>query len=450
MTNLSFPKDFGWGVATASYQIEGAWNEDGKGESIWDRFSHTPGKIQNDETGDVACDHYHRWRDDVALMRALGIRAYRFSIAWPRILPTGRGRVNPRGIDFYSRLVDTLLEANITPFVTLYHWDLPQALQGRGGWTSRDTAQAFAEYTDTVTRALGSRVKNWVTHNEPHVASFMGYQMGIHAPGIADWQSALIASHHLLLSHGWAVPIIRQNSAGAQVGIVVNTALAMPATNRNEDADVARFVDGQVQRWFLDPIFGRNYPADIVSVYATNGFLPNGMDFVQTRDLADISAPIDFLGVNYYNRAIVKHQPEGVLAHARIHPADSKYTDMGWEIYPDGLYQILCRLYFDYHPPKMFITENGASYADAPDAHGVVNDTHRIDYLRAHLSAAHRAIDAGVPLAGYFLWSLLDNFEWAYGYSQRFGIVWIDYATQQRIPKASARWYADVIAQNGL
>ena len=449
---MTFPKNFLWGTATASYQIEGAWNEDSKGESIWDRFAHTPGKIVDAGNGDVACDHYHRWRDDVALMRDLGLQAYRFSIAWPRILPNGRGKVNQPGIDFYSRLVDVLLEANITPFVTLYHWDLPQALQDNGGWASRDTAQAFADYANVVTRALGDRVKNWITHNEPHVAAFLGYQMGIHAPGITDSQSAIAASHHLLLSHGWAVPIIRQNSSDAQVGIVVNTAFAMPATNRNEDVAAARFVDGNVQRWFLDPLFGRHYPADMVNAYSANGALPNDMSFVHANDLATIAAPMDFLGMNYYTRTIAAHKTtaDGILSHEWIHSPNAAYTDMGWEVYPDGLYQMLCRLHFDYRPAKIYITENGASYSDAPDARGIVNDQRRIDYLREHLAATHRAMQAGVPLAGYFIWSLMDNFEWAKGFTQRFGIVWVDYQTQQRIPKASARWYQQVIAQNGL
>lgn len=449
---LNFPKDFVWGAATASYQIEGAWNEDGKSESIWDRFAHTPGKILNGDTGDVACDHYHRWRDDIALMRDLGLRAYRFSIAWSRILPSGRGEVNQRGLDFYNRLIDALLEANITPYVTLYHWDLPQVLQDAGGWVSRDTAQAFVDYADVVSRTLGDRVKNWITHNEPHVAAFLGYQTGIHAPGIVDGASAVKASHHLLLAHGWSVPIIRQNSTRAQVGIVLNTALAMPASNQSEDLDAVRQVDGRVQRWFLDPLYGRGYPADIVAEYKTVGFLPDRDAFIQSDDLDAIAAPTDFLGLNYYNRSFVE---QGALAHGgpfpkNVHVSDSEYTEIGWEVNPDGLYQLLCRVYFDYHPQKIFITENGASYSDAPDAQGNVNDQRRIDYVREHLVAAHRTIDAGVPLTGYFLWSLLDNFEWAYGYSQRFGIVWVDYATQQRIPKASARWYADVIRRNGL
>ena len=452
MTSVSFPKDFVWGAATAAYQIEGAWNEDGKGESIWDRFTHTPGAIQDRSTGDVACDHYHRWRDDVALMRELGLRAYRFSIAWPRIQPLGRGAVNPRGIDFYSRLVDALLEANITPFVTLYHWDLPQTLQDQGGWAARDTARAFVDYAEVVSRALGDRVKNWITFNEPHIAAWLGYQVGVHAPGSVDPLSAIKASHHLLLAHGWSTPVLRRNSAGAQVGITLNTTHAMPASPSAEDADAVRWFDGRWHRWFLDPLYGRRYPADVVAEYVAAGALPReGMTFVQPGDLAAIAAQTDFLGLNYYTRAVVKQivMPNGMSASESVRVENAAHTEMDWEVYPDGLYELLCRAYFDYRPAKIFVTENGASYSDAPNARGVVDDQRRIDYLRGHLAAAQRAIAAGVPLAGYFVWSLLDNFEWAKGYTQRFGIVWVDYATQTRIPKASARWFAEVSARNG-
>ncbi len=450
--HITFPTDFVWGTATASYQIEGAWNEDGKGESIWDRFAHTPGKIKDASNGDVACDHYHRWREDVTLMRDLKMRAYRFSIAWPRILPNGRGVVNPAGLDFYSRLVDELLAANITPYVTLYHWDLPQALQDAGGWVARDTAQAFVEYADVVSRALGDRVTHWITHNEPYVAAFMGHQIGVHAPGLTDWTSALTVSHHLLLSHGWAVPVIRRNSANARVGITLNVTHAMPASTSAADADACRQLEGHIQRWFLDPLYGRHYPADLVAQYTRAGFLPRGLDFVQPGDLAAIATPTDFLGINYYFRSFVRQgtAPDGTPHPTHVPVAESEYTEMNWEVYPDGLYQVLCRLNFEYRPAQLFVTENGASYSDAPDAQGEVNDQRRLNYLRAHFRAAQRAIQVGVPLAGYFVWSLMDNFEWGHGYTQRFGIVWTDYATQKRIPKASARWYANVIAQNGF
>ncbi len=449
---LRFPKGFTWGAATASYQIEGAWEKDGKGESIWDRFAHTPGKILDGSSGDVACDHYHLWPQDVDLMQSLNLQAYRFSIGWPRILPDGRGPVNQAGLDFYSRLVDGLLEAGITPFVTLYHWDLPQALQDEGGWPARATAEAFVEYADVVSRYLGDRVKHWMTHNEPWVVAFVGHQMGAHAPGRQDWASAFRAAHHVLLSHGWAVPVLRSNSPGAEVGISLNLSHVGPASSRAADLDACRRLDGHVARWFLDPLYGRHYPADMVAEHAAQGRLPaSGLDFVQSGDLKAIAAHTDFLGFSYYTRAMARAcEDEQALPHIDSFAPEAERTEMGWEIYPDGLYHLLCRLHFDYQIHKLYITENGASYSDGPDAGGRVRDTRRVNYLRDHLAAAHRAIQSGVPLAGYSVWSLMDNFEWAKGYTQRFGLVWIDYRTQQRIPKDSAMWYRDVIARNGL
>jgi beta-glucosidase len=452
MTKLTFPDDFLWGAATAAYQIEGAWNEDGKGESIWDRFTHTPGKIEDGSTGDVACDHYHRWQDDVNLMKALKLRAYRFSIAWPRILPTGRGQVNQAGLDFYSRLVDGLLEAKIVPLVTLYHWELPQALQDEGGWTVRSTAEAFVEYTGIVSHHLGDRVKDWITLNEPWCIAFLSHQIGEHAPGWKEWPAALKAAHHTLLSHGWAVPVIRQNSSGAEVGIALNFTPAEPATSSPADFHAARQFDGYFNRWFLDPIYGRHYPADMVADFEAAGYMPaEGLDFIQPGDLQTIAVPTDFLGVNYYTRAILRGEgsPDSVEP---VSPssASAEHTDMGWEIYPEGLYKLLNRLYFEYQAPKLYITENGASFGDGPDQRGRVQDTRRLNYLRDHIAATHRAMQNGAPVAGYFVWSLMDNFEWAKGYTQRFGVVWVDYDSQQRIPKDSALWYKDVIAQNGF
>ncbi len=446
-TFQSFPSNFVWGAATASYQIEGAWDEDGKGESIWDRFTHTPGHVFEGHTGDVACDHYHRWPQDIALMQSLGLRAYRFSIGWPRILPEGRGRVNQAGLDFYSRLVDGLLAAGITPFVTLYHWDLPQVLQDAGGWPARATAEAFVEYAGVVSAALGDRVKNWITHNEPWCISILSHQIGAHAPGLRDTQAALRAAHHVLLSHGWAVPVIRANSPDAEVGITLNLEWVDQASRSAADARVARESDGRFNRWFLDPLFGRHYPADAVAGYADA--LPNGLDFVLPSDLEAIAVPTDFLGVNYYSRRVARDEEAADNLPPEI-LADRPRTEMGWEEYPEGLYGLLNRLYFDYCPPKLYITENGASFGTGPDATGRVADTRRLNYLREHFSAARRAMNNGVPLAGYFVWSLLDNFEWAEGYRQRFGIVWVDYETQQRLPKDSALWYRDVIAHNGF
>ncbi len=447
---LKFPENFAWGAATASYQIEGAWNEDGKGESTWDRFTHTPGKILNGDTGDVACDHYHRWQEDVALMKELGLKAYRFSIGIPRILPAGRGKVNQAGIDFYARLVDSLLEAGIEPFVTLNHWDLPQTLEEAGGWAVRSTAEAFVDYVDVVTRALGDRVEHWITHNEPAVVAWLGYSTGVHAPGLKDLALAVRAAHYLLLSHGWSVPVIRQNSPGSEVGIALNIGWTMPASNSFADRDAVRRGDGMWQRWFLDPLYGRGYPGDVVDDIKGSGGLPHGLDFVEDGDMRAIAVSTDFIGVNYYQRNVARasvpdNDPQTLFPAERN---DTNYTEMNWEIYPPGLSGILSTVYFNYKPPKMYVTENGASFSDGPNHSGRVADTRRLNYLRDHFAAAHQAMQLGVPLAGYFVWSLMDNFEWSQGYVQRFGIVWVDLETQQRILKDSALWYKTVIAQN--
>ncbi len=448
MSDITFPNNFLWGVATASFQIEGAWDADGKGESIWDRFTHTEGHIIDNSNGDVACDHYHRYPEDIALMQSLNIQAYRFSIAWPRILPAGRGQVNQAGLDFYSRLVDALLEAGIEPFPTLYHWDLPQTLQDEGGWPARSTAEAFAEYADVVSRHLGDRVSHWMTHNEPWCISFLSHQIGEHAPGWQNWPAALRAAHHVLLSHGWAVPILRRNSPGSEVGIVLNFSHVDAASGSAADQQAARIMDGYFNRWFLDPVYGRYYPADMVSHYIHAGFLPNGLDFVLDGDRRTMGVQTDFLGVNYYTRNVVRQGPGGWPED--VPDRDVERTDRGWEIYPQGLYHLLNRLHFEYRIPKLYITENGCSYATPPDVAGRVPDQGRLDYLRRHFAAAHDAMQNGVPLAGYFVWSLMDNFEWAMGYTDRFGIVWVDFDTQERIPKDSALWYRDVIAQNGF
>ncbi len=452
---LTFPHDFLWGAATASYQIEGAWDQDGKGESIWDRFSHTPGKIRDGDTGDVACDHYHLWRSDLMLMKELGLQAYRFSISWPRILPTGRLHVNQAGLDFYSRLVDALLEAGIVPFATLYHWDLPQALQDQGGWPARSTAEAFVEYTDLVSRHLGDRVQHWMTHNEPSVAAFVGHLEGAHAPGIQDAAAALSTAHHLMLSHGWSVPLLRRNSPGAQVGIVLNMNWALPASPSAADTAAFRQMDGMWVRWWLDPLYGRHYPADMLADGISRGIIPpEGPSFVQEGDLQAIATPTDFLGLNYYTRFVARDsnipvdQNPPMIRQAAEGP--DNWTEMGWEIYPEGLFFVLSRLHYEYQVPKIYITENGCSFSDGPDKDGRVRDTRRIAYLRDHFASAHRAIESGIPVAGYFVWSLLDNFEWAKGYAQRFGLIWVDFPTQQRILKDSALWYRKVIDENAV
>jgi beta-glucosidase len=451
---LTFPAGFVWGSATSAYQIEGATGEDGRGESIWDRFAKTPGRIRDGATGDVACDHYHRWREDVALMKELGHRAYRFSVAWPRVVPQGRGAVNGKGLDFYSRLVDALLESGIAPYVTLYHWDLPQALQDEGGWTHRATAEAFAEYAAAVARRLGDRVEHWITHNEPWCASMLSHQLGEHAPGLRDGRAAVEASHHLLLSHGLAVPAIRAACPGAKIGITLNLSPAVPASPSAADAAAARRYDGWMNRWFLDPVFRGEYPADMVRGYTRKAWLPADLGrLVRPGDMKTIAAPTDFLGVNYYNRAVVRSDrvaEEDNLPRSVVVDPGAEPTDIGWEVYPEGLLETLLRVHLEYRPAKIFITENGASYADGPDGHGRIADARRVRFLRDHLVAAARAIDLGVPLAGYFAWSLLDNYEWSHGYGQRFGLTWVDYATQKRTPKDSALYFRKVIAENAV
>ena len=442
---LSFPADFTWGAATSSYQIEGAWDEDGKGESIWDRFSHTLGKIANGDTGDSACDHYHRWHSDVALMKKLGLNAYRFSISWPRILPKGRRDVAQAGLDFYNRLVDGLLEANIEPFVTLYHWDLPQCLQEEGGWPSRTVVTAFSEYADLVSRTLGDRVKSWVTLNEPYVSAFIGYLEGRHAPGHTNLHEALEASHHLLLAHGQAVQIIRNNCPNAKIGISLNLTPQTPASSSAADQAAARHADGIINRWFLDPLSDRGYPEDIQRSYGDT------MTFIQAGDLDKIATPLDFLGVNYYARNITRSSEvnEAENAPQTIFPKD-EFTEMDWEVYPQGIYQILERLHSGYYFPVFYITENGAAFRDQISPNGQVKDPDRVSYIERHLKMIFEAIASGVPVRGYFVWSLLDNFEWGNGYSKRFGLIYVDFQTQQRILKTSAKWYQRVIGENTI
>lgn len=444
---MRFPEGFMWGAATSAYQIEGAVREGGRGESIWDRFCHTPGKVANGDTGDVACDHYHRLEQDLDLMAELGLNAYRFSVAWPRILPEGTGQPNPAGLDFYRRLVHGLRDRGIRPMATLYHWDLPQALQDRGGWADRDTAQYFADYADVVFRALGDAVPLWVTHNEPWVAAFVGHAFGEHAPGENDWPKALKVSHHLLLSHGLAFQAFRATLGHrAAVGLVLNLAPVYPATDRPEDAAAARRLDAFLNRWCLDPAFRGAYPAELSGEFERNW----GFDAARPGDLDIIRAPIDFLGVNYYTSHRVRANPESALFGLEMLPPQNPVTAMGWEVTPEGLHDLLVGLKADYGDVPLYLTENGAAYPDQVGPNHTVDDPERVEYLRAHLAAAHRAITAGVDLRGYFVWSLLDNFEWAHGYARRFGLVYVDYATQARIPKRSAWWYRDVVARNGL
>lgn len=448
-----FPEGFVWGVATSSYQIEGAVDADGRGESIWDVFCRIPGKVHNGEDGAVACDHYRRFREDVAMMKRLGVQAYRFSIAWPRIFPTGH-EAEPceAGLAFYDALVDALLEAGITPWVTLYHWDLPATLGEEGGWTSRSVCDAFVRYTDAVTKRLGDRVTHWITHNEPWCVSMLGYQIGEHAPGHKDWGEAIQAAHHVLLSHGMAVPVIRRNVPGAKVGITLNFCPAYPASPSEADAAAAKWFDGWFNRWFVDPVYGRGYPEDMVASYRADGRLPADWGtLIQPGDVEVMGVETDFLGINFYSRGIIRSEtvPEEDNAPRTVHPTGVE-TDMGWEVFAPSLTKLLHRMHDDYPVKEIVITENGCAYPDGPSEDGAVHDARRVDYFQQHIRACHDAIAEGVPLSGYFAWSLMDNFEWAFGYQKRFGLVYVDYETQQRIPKDAALWYRAVMARNGL
>ncbi len=440
---MPFPKDFTWGAATASYQIEGAAMDAGRGECIWTRFCHTPGKVKQGDTGDIACDHYHLYPQDIDLMRQIGLQAYRFSISWPRVLPSGRGERNPAGLDFYNRLVDNLLEAGITPYATLYHWDLPQALQDDSdGWENPAIVEAFADYAALMAETLGDRVKHWITLNEPFVVAFVGNYQGRHAPGKTDLGAAYRVAHHLMLAHGAAVPRIRAASAGASVGITLDYIDSQAATDAEADVNIARRFDGFQNRWFLDPVFKGAYPADIVeTVRGVDGALADiDLDAVKAA-----AVPIDFLGLNYYRRHI--RRDDSSLLGEQVRVPDAEHTTMDWEVYPEGQYNMLKRVHADYAPAALYITENGCSLDDPePNADGVVEDPRRVAYLEGHFAAAERALDEGVPLRGYFVWSLMDNFEWAEGYAKRFGLIRVNYKTLERHLKRSALWYRDFIA----
>ncbi len=441
---LRFPEGFIWGTATSAYQIEGATNDDGRGPSIWDTFCRQPGKVWQGQTGDVASDHYHRWRADIRLMQELGLPAYRFSIAWPRILPEGTGKVNPAGLDFYDRLVDGLKEASIEPFVTLYHWDLPQALQDRGGWTKRETAEAFAEYARIVAERLGDRATYWITHNEPFVSSIFGHFTGEHAPGKRNPFDAAWAYRHIMLSHGLATEALRATlPSSAQIGIVLNLSPVHPASDSPKDKQAAKRLDGLLNRMFLEPVLRGRFPSDLQKAF--------GLLFRPAQeDMKRIAAPIDFLGINYYTRVVARHDPgTPFIQAAPVEVEGSERSEM-WEIYPTGMYEVLTRVYSEYRPARILITENGFPFPDAPGPDGRVHDPQRILYLRNHLLQVHRAISEGVPVQGYFVWSLLDNFEWAHGYRMRFGLIYVDYETQARTIKESGRWYAEVVRRNGL
>ncbi len=444
-----FPPDFLWGAATSAYQIEGAVHEDGRAPSAWDRFAVRPGATYLGQTGEIAADHYHRMEADVALMADLHLSAYRFSLSWPRILPQGTGAVNERGLDFYDRLVDTLLARNIRPLATLYHWDLPLTLQDRGGWLVRDTAYAFADYAEVVARRLGDRVDWWITHNEPWCSAYLGYALGIHAPGLRDKQLAVEAGHHILLSHGLAVPRMRAHlSPQAQVGIALDFYPVYAADDRPETLLAVKQVDTFRNRWFLDPIMRGEYPDGL---FTNMGAVPPP---IHTDDLSIISTPIDFLGVNYYTRKLVQSPIDSASINSI--PADSyedmehipgaSYTEMGWEIFPAGLANILTRIHNEYAPKSLVVTESGAAFDDQWDGTHNVHDQQRVEYLQEHIQTVAEVLRQGVPIKGYVVWSFLDNFEWSEGYRKRFGLVYVDYPTQTRIIKDSGHWYASFVA----
>jgi beta-glucosidase len=451
-TMLRFPDGFLWASATATVQVDGAWNEGGKGESIWDRFASDPAHIDDRSRPVVTCDHYHRFRDDFTLMASLGLRNYRFSIAWPRVIPDGDGAPNPAGLDFYDRLVDSMLEKGIRPFATLFHWDLPQALQDKGGFASRATIDAYVRYAELVVRRLGDRVKDWMTHNEPWVFAFCGHLYGVHAPGLKDLRTSLAVAHNLLVSHGRAVPAIRAACPGGRVGIVNNLEWIEPASDRVEDVAAATRWDGAFNRWFLDPIFGKGYPPDLEAWYGADA--PE----IAPGDLEAMAVPTDFMGVNYYTRRIIAHDPtprassvRAFLSAKQIYwPFVSRPEFDEWEIAPEGLYRTLLRVQRQYHPASLYVTENGTSFPDRPGADGAVHDLYRIRYVARHTAAVRQAIEDGADVRGYFLWSFMDNYEWAFGFTKRFGMIHVDYATQQRTMKDSGHWYARAARENGF
>ncbi|MBI3150658.1 MAG: beta-glucosidase [Chloroflexi bacterium] len=447
MTTLNFPKDFVWGVAASAYQIEGAWNEDGRGESIWDRFAHTPYHIQTGENADRACDHYHRMPEDVALFKQFGFPYYRFAISWSRVVPTGEGKANKKGLDFYDRLVDELLKAGIQPKTTLYHWDLPQNLQDKGGWPERDTADRFAEYARFVFDRLGDRVRLWSTHNEPWVAAFLGYASGVHAPGLCDYSQAYQAAHHLLLAHGKTVQLFREGGYKGEIGLILNLNGLTPASDSQSDIDATQRVHDETHALFLDPVFKGEYPQRLFDFIGPHQ--PN----VKAGDVELIHQPMDYFGLNYYNTDVVSYDVFAGLNKARITPYSSAgwgQTDMKWGIHPAGLKNELMHIKENYGNPKMYVTENGCAMPDVPDENEFVADWERIHYIKSHIQSLHEAIQEGVNVQGYFVWSVFDNFEWERGYGPRFGLVRVNYETQERIPKQSAHWFSKIIKQNAV
>jgi beta-glucosidase len=445
---FQFSKDFLWGAATASYQIEGAWNEDGKGESIWDRFAHTVGKVKGGDTGDVACDSYDRYKEDVAIAKQLNLKSYRFSVSWPRIQPTGSGKPNEKGLDYYKQLTDALLEAKLRPLCTLYHWDLPQALQDAGGWPNRDLVGRFTEYTGIVVRALGDRISHWCIFNEPWVFTFLGYARGVHAPALQNFTDCMRATHVVNIAQGEAFRAIKAANAKSEVGTAFSMSYCQPATSSEADREAAARAHAIGNIWFLDPALKGEYPKAFVAINPLEvmGVKPGDMDLCR--------APFDFLGINYYRRQIVAAAPAGAGEAAagalNYDGHEGPLTDFGWEVWPDGFYEMIMQITREYKKPILEITENGCSYLDGPYAEGYVPDPRRIDFLRGYLSALGRAVKDGANVRAYHHWSLLDNFEWAEGYTQRFGLAYVDFRNEKRTIKDSGHWYAKLAATGNL
>ena len=437
-----FPPGFVWGFAASAYQIEGAANEDGRGASVWDTFCRQRGAVVNGDNGDVACDHYHRYRDDARLMGELGVSAYRFSVSWPRVLPTGTGQVNERGVDYYQRLVDALLAAGVQPMLNVFHWDLPQALQDRGGFANPQIVDWFADYAELLASRLGDRVTDWMTLNEPAVFAFLAHADGIHAPGVRHWPTAMRVADNELRAHAAAAQRIRAAVRGARIGIAVDVNQASPATDSDRDRVAARDYHATRDGWFLDPLFGRGYPDAGLRAHHAAGHL-------EGVELSDPPAgDLDYLGLNYYRRETVAAKSDEPFDWEVMPPTEAEVTEMGWHVAPDGLRDVLLDLQRDYSPAEIVISENGAAYRDLVGADGQVRDASRQSYLARHIAAAADALESGVPVTGYYVWSLLDNFEWSYGYTRRFGLVHVDFSTQRRTVKQSGRWYQGLVAQN--
>ena len=444
MINIKQKDTFSWGIATSSYQIEGAHNVDGRGPSVWDVFSHSKGRVKNGDTGDVACGHYTKFAGDIKLMKELGVNAYRFSISWPRIFPVGtEKKLNQKGMDFYDRLVDMLLENEIKPFITLNHWDMPQGLEDLGGWTNRETVEHFVKYGHYISKNLGDRVSDWITHNEPWCISFLGYVGGIKPPGLKNkWAKSLHVAHNLLLSHGKVIPEIRINAIQSKIGITLNLNTAVPASESDHDKKACEFYDAQFNRLYLDPLYNQKYPALLFeSLLEKKSIKQEDLNFIKDGDHETIATQTDFLGVNYYSRGVIRDNEIDDGLNQKQNVELGPKTDFGWEVYPKGIYDLLKRLHNEFDINEIIITENGCSYADGPDENNVINDQKRITYHKSHIEQLQTAIKEGVPCSGYFAWSLMDNFEWAEGYSQRFGLIWVDFETLERIPKQSYYWY---------